>query len=173
MAVTKQKKQEDLQELIASFKGAKSIAVGKANGLTVAEVSDLRRKLREQNVTYKVSKKTLICIAAKEAGYDVDKAVLEGSVGLAFGPDEISAVKGIKTFDPKSEKLALIGAFYDGKYLSKAIANELASIPGKQELLGKFLGIITSPLNSFAGMLNSPLSSFARAVKAYSETKSA
>ncbi len=170
MAVTKQQKKEMLAELVASFKGAKSIAVGKATAMSVKETSDFRRSLREQNMSFKIAKKTLICLAAKEAGYEgLDKAALEGSVGLAFSPDEIAAAKMVKKFDPKGEKMELIGAFYEGKFLSKRDANELANIPGKQELLTIFAGMLRAPLYGFASLLNSPLSSFARAVKGYGE----
>lgn len=172
MAVTKQKKNEILSELIVQFKSAKSVAVGKAFGMSVKESSDFRGQLRSENVAFRIAKKTLICLAAKEAGYEeIDKKLLDGSVGVAFSPDEISASKLVKKFDPKGEKMALIGVFYGGKFMKMKEANEFASIKSREELLSQFVGMLRSPLYAFAGILNTPLGSFARATKAYGDKK--
>lgn len=169
--ITKDKKAEILQGLINEFKSAKSVAVAKTKGLTVAEGEAFRRKLRSNNVSFKIAKKTLICLAAKEAGYaNVDKSILEGSIGLAFGHDEVTAAKLVKQQDKKREKMELVALFLEGQFMSGNGANELADIPGKEELLAKFVGMLQSPLNSFAVMLNSPLSSFARGLSEYAKT---
>lgn len=169
--INKDKKAEILQGLINEFKSAKSVAVARTKGLTVAENQAFRRKLREKNVSFKIAKKTLICLAAKEAGFkDIDKSVLEGSIGLAFGHDEVTAAKLVKQQDKKREKMELVALFLEGQFLGGAGANKLADIPGKEELLAKFVGILQSPLNSFALILNSPLSSFARGLSEYAKT---
>lgn len=173
MPVTKDKKAEILAALIEEFKSAKSVAVAKTQGMPVGETQDFRRKLRENDVSFKIAKKTLICLAAKEAGYDVETSMFEGSIGLAFSPDEVMGAKLVKEQDPKKKKMELIALFLEGQLLDSEGANELADIPGKEQLLAKFVGMLQSPLNSFAGMLNSPLSSFARAVSAYAEQKPA
>jgi len=171
MAVTKEKKAEILAALVEEFKSAKSVAVARTNGMSVGESQDFRRKLRDQDVKFKIAKKTLICLAAKEAGYDVETSMLDGSVGLAFSPDEVTGAKLVKEQDKKKEKMELVALFLEGQFLDAAGANELADIPGKEELLAKFVGMLQSPLNSFAGMLGSPLSSFARGLSAYAEQK--
>ncbi|MDP4007849.1 MAG: 50S ribosomal protein L10 [Candidatus Peregrinibacteria bacterium] len=173
MPITKDKKDEILQGLIADFKGAKSVAVAKTKGLSVEEAQGFRRKLRDNNVSFKIAKKTLICIAAKEAGYDVTKDLMEGSVGLAFSQDEVTAAKLVKAQDPKKKKMELIALFLEGQFLGTKGANELADIPGKEQLLAKFVGMLNSPLASFASMLNAPLSSFARGLSEYSKSKPA
>ncbi|MBT6068904.1 50S ribosomal protein L10 [Candidatus Peregrinibacteria bacterium] len=173
MPITKEKKAEILAALIEEFKSAKSIAVAKTNGMTVMESQDFRRKLRENDVQFKIAKKTLICLAAKEAGYDVDPAALEGSIGLAFSPDEVTGAKLVKQQDKKKKKMELVALFLEGQFLGKEGADELADIPGKEELLAKFVGMLQSPLNSFAGMLGSPLSGFARALSEYAKSKPA
>ena len=171
MAVTKEKKAEVLAGLIEAFKNSKSVAVARTSGMSVGESQDFRRKLREKDISFKIAKKTLICLAAKEAGYEVDTSMLDGSVGLAFSPDEVTGAKLVKARDKKKKKMELIALFLEGQLLTGEGANELADIPGKEALLAKFVGILNSPLNSFAGMLNSPLSSFARGLSAYAEQK--
>lgn len=173
MAVTKAKKEEILAGLVEAFKNSKSVAVAKTSGMSVGEAQDFRRKLRENDVSYKIAKKTLICLAAQEAGYEVDTSMLDGSVGLAFSPDEVTGAKLVKQQDKAKEKMELIALFLEGQFLDAAGANELADIPGKEELLAKFVGMLQSPLNSFAGILGSPLSSFARGLSAYAEQKPA
>ena len=171
MPVTREKKTELLKALIEEFKGAKSVAVAKTTGLRVEESQKFRRKLRENNVSFKIAKKTLICLAAKEAGYDIDKSLLEGSVGLAFGRDEVTAAKLVKSTDPQKKKMELIALFLEGQFMDSKSANELADIPGKEQLLAKFVGMLQSPLSSFASMLNSPLASFARGLSEYAKRK--
>lgn len=145
---------------------AKSVIFANYIGLSVAEISELRSKLREGNAEMKVAKKTLMSFAAKDAKLpEFETSGLEGPVSLIFSyGDAISGAQIAFKYSKEHNQVALIGGVFDGKVLSKEEALELAQMPSREELLAKFVGMIRSPLVSFAGMCNSPLSSFARAL---------
>ncbi|KKP38215.1 MAG: 50S ribosomal protein L10p, large subunit ribosomal protein L10 [Candidatus Peregrinibacteria bacterium GW2011_GWF2_33_10] len=172
MAITKAKKETMLKKINEEMRIAKSVVFSQYAGTNVAQITDLRRKARESNIKIAVTKKTLVRIAAKENGYpDISEEVMSGPVLLAFGPDEVSAAKFLKTFGKQVETVKLIGGLLEGKILGLTEINNLANMPSKQELLAQFMGMLQSPLRNFASMLNSPLAAFARAAKAYGEKK--
>lgn len=168
MAVTKQMKQEQLAELVDKFKKAKAVVFAQNNGLTVAEIQELRGNLREKNSDMKVAKKTLMLLAAKEAGYtELPDDLMAGAVGVVFSYDDIIAgAKAVYEYAKKHDSLALLGALLDGKVLGTKEAKELASLPSKEELITKLLYLLKSPISGFHGVLNGTLSSFVRALDA-------
>ena len=166
MALSKSQKQAQVTELTTKMSEAKSVIFANYIGLSVAEISELRSKLREGNAEMKVAKKTLMSFAAKDAKLpEFETSGLEGPVSLIFSyGDAISGAQIAFKYSKEHNQVALIGGVFDGKVLSKEEALELAQMPSREELLAKFVGMIRSPLVSFAGMCNSPLSSFARAL---------
>ena len=121
MAITKEKKEEVIAELQDLFKNAKSVVFSDYKGINVKDFGTLRSKLRENEVNFKVAKKTLIKIAAEKTGFkDLPDEVLEGQVGLAFGMgDEVAAAKTLYEFSKKNEAIKLLGALMEGRNLSK------------------------------------------------------
>ncbi|KKT74066.1 MAG: 50S ribosomal protein L10 [Candidatus Peregrinibacteria bacterium GW2011_GWA2_44_7] len=102
MAVSKAKKVEDLAKLKDQFSRAKGVVFAKYSGMGVNDIQTLRRALRENNVDYKVAKKTLVTLAAKEHGIELPKDVMEGPIGVAFGyDDEIVAAQKMAEFAKK------------------------------------------------------------------------
>lgn len=173
MALTKEQKSEILTDLIQNIKESKSVVFADFQGLSVKDMKDLRSKMREKGVNYKVAKKTLIKLAAKEAGFEeIPSEVLEGPVGAAFSmEDEISAAKLIHQFAKKNKNLKLRGALFEGRVLSFEETKQLALLPGKEELLGKFVYLIKYPVQGFHGVLNNTLAGFVRALDAIKEQK--
>lgn len=173
MAVTKQRKQEILQELVHLFKEAKSVASTKYSGTSVNDINALRGKMFEQNLKLKVAKKTLIKIAAKEAGYEeIPEAVLEGPVALVFGmEDEVTAPKAVKTAGKELDTLGLLGGFMDGKVLSQAEITQLADIPSFEVLMTQFVRALNGPVSGFHGVLHGTLRNFAGVLNAIKEEK--
>lgn len=157
MAVTKQMKQEQLADLRDRFKRAKTVSFAGNKGLSVLEVQELRGKLREKDSDMKVAKKTLIKIAAEEAGYkDIPDEVLTGAVGAVFtyNDDIIAGPKAIYEYAKKHEALTLLGALLEGKVLTKEEAKTLAMTPSKEELIGKLLFLFTYPMSGFVRALD-------------------
>jgi len=171
MPVTKEKKGEILEALKSKVGDAKAVVFADFKGLSVSDMSELRAQLREKGVEFKIAKKTLIKLAAKEHGFDeIPAEVLEGPVGAAFSmEDEISAAKILANFAKTNENLELRGALFEGRVLSVAETKELAAIPGREELLAQFIFLIKSPISGFHGVLNNTVTGFVRVLDAIRE----
>lgn len=164
MALTKEQKIAQLTELVTKLKDSESVMFSHYIGLNVGDVSELRNNLRENNAEMKVAKKTLIALAFKEAGLpEIEPDDLDGPVACIFSfADPLSGAQTAFKFSKTHDQVKLIGGVYDGKMLSAAEASELAQMPGREELLAKFVGMLQSPLVSFASLCTSPLGGFAR-----------
>ncbi len=171
MPLTKEQKTGILESMINDMKEAKSVVFADFQGVSVKDFQALRAQLREAGVKFKVAKKTLIRLAAKDQGFEeIPAEVLEGPVGAAFSmEDEIIAAKILHDFGKKNENLKLRGAIFEGRILSIAETKQLALIPGKDELIGKFIYLIKSPISGFHGVLNNTLAGFVRALDAISK----
>jgi len=171
MALSRDQKEAQVQELTEKMGEATSIMFANFIGLTVAEVSDLRNKLREANAEMKVAKKTLTKIAAKGANLpELPVEDLDGPVSLIFSfGDPLSGAQIAFKFSKDHEQVKLIGGVFDGKILTLNQSVELAKMPSRDVLLATFAAMIRSPLVKFASMCGSPLSGFARALKQMSE----
>lgn len=173
MPLTKEQKKDVLDDLIKDVKEAKAVVFADYQGMSVKDIRDLRASMREKGVHFKVAKKTLINLAAKECGFgEIPSEVFEGPVGVAFGiEDEISAAKLLHQASKKNENLKLRGALFEGRILSVAETKELAQLPGFEELIGKFVYLIKSPVQGFHGVLNNTVAGFVRALDAIREQK--
>lgn len=165
MALTKAQKTTQLQELKAMLEKAQSTIFTQYIGLTVAEVSDLRRKLKETGAEMKVGKKTLMKIAAKELGLpEIEDSMMTGAVACVFSySDPVGGAQAAMKYAKDHPQVSFLGGIFEGKLLTAADAKALASLPNRQVLLATFAGMLQSPLRSFASILNQPLSGFARA----------
>lgn len=162
-------KQQAVVELRESLQNAKSVVLANNNGLTVAQVTKLRKELREAGVELKVAKNTLVSIAAKELGIEGLDQHLHGTTTLAFSnTDEASAAKKIREFFAKDKdpKFVVKAGILEGKVIDAKGVKELADLPSREVLLSQVLGGIQAPLQGVAGVLNGLLSSFAYALDA-------
>lgn len=173
MPLTKAQKEDILKKLIDQLKEAKSVVFADYQGLSVKDVKNLRKQMKEKGVVFKVAKKTLFNLAAQEAGYQaLPSEVIEGPVGAAFSmEDEIAGAKLIHTFAKKNKNLKLRGALFEGKVLTIAETLVLATLPGKEELIGKFIYLVKYPIQGFHGVLYNTMAGFARALNAIKEQK--
>jgi large subunit ribosomal protein L10 len=173
MAITKQKKGQILKELEEKFSRAQAVYFAENKGLTVKDVSSLRRKLREQGIDFVVAKKTLMKLAAKNQNFpEITDEVLPGPIGAAFSyVDAIAPSKIIRDFDKEGIKVSLTGGIMEGRLIDKAEALQLAKLPSKQELLAKLVGCLQSPISGFHGVLHGVLSKFVRTMDAYRTSK--
>lgn len=148
-------KQPIVQEISEQIKDAQSVVLVDYRGLTVEEVTALRKELREAGVTYKVYKNTLMNFAFKGTDFESMSSLLEGPNAIAISKDDATAparilAKFAKTAPALELKAGVVeGTFYDANGI-KAIA----SVPSREELLSKFLGSIQSPISNFARVLN-------------------
>jgi large subunit ribosomal protein L10 len=172
MAITRDQKTAILDDLKQKFQDAKGIVFAQYRGLSVEDAQELRRGLRESNVDYKVAKKTLIKLAAKEMDYDIPTEVMDGPIGVAFGfDDEIVAAQKVQEFAKKFESLSIMGGFMEGKAITADVVIQLASIPSRDVLLAQMMGSMMSPLTGFVGIGNGVTGGFVRVLNAYREQR--
>lgn len=168
MAVTRAKKAEILAALQKEFESANSAVFATSSELTVADSTQLRRKLNEKQVKLMVAKKTLIKLAAKNAGKgEITDDLLPGAIAVAFSHgDELAGAQELYAFAKDHESVKLTGAVYDGEILNSTAVNQLATIPGKQALLGQLAGLLLAPLRGIAGAGYQTMAGLARALDA-------
>ena len=148
-------KQPIVQEISENVKDAQSVVVVDYRGLTVAEDTALRKQLREEGITYKVYKNTMMNFAFKGTDFESLAPVLEGPSAIAISATDATAparvlAKFAKTAPALEIKAGVVeGTFYDAEGM-KAIA----AVPSRDELLAKFLGSIQSPITNLARVLN-------------------
>ncbi len=136
-------------------------------GMTVAELSELRRLLRTGGVDYQVVKNTLARIASQDTPVSAARDAFKGPVAIAIGyKDPIMTAKKIIEFSKKNEKLKLTGGVIEGKLFSVNEVKTIADLPPREVLLSMMAGAFQAPLSKMAGALSATVSSFAYAISA-------
>ena len=154
MAKTRQQKEEIVKQIAEDFKTMKSAAFSSISGFGMAQADALREKAQESDVKIFVAKKTLLRLAAKEAGIEIDPKTFEGSIltAVSFG-DEVSAAKLLKDLNKENEEVVLTAGVLEGKGISAEAVTQLAALPGKEELYAKLVGSINAPVSGFVNVL--------------------
>ncbi len=133
-------------ELVEDFKTADATVVTEYRGLTVTAIKELRRSLGSET-KYKVAKNTLVKIAAKEAGVDVDDALLAGPTAIAFVKgDSVTAAKSLKNFQKENPLLVIKGGIFEGKKVTTAEIMKLADLESREVLLAKLAGAMKASM---------------------------
>jgi large subunit ribosomal protein L10 len=161
-----------IDEVKSRLAASTTAVVTEYRGLTVAQISTLRRQLRALGADYKVFKNTLVLRAI--AGTDVEALAeyLVGPTAIAFVDGDVSAVaKALRDFARESPKLVVKGGVIDGKPLSKGDLSALADLPSRDVLLAQIAGLLASPLRTFAGLLKAVPQSLAYGLSALIEAK--
>ena len=169
-------KTEIINDLTQKFQNSSGIYFTRYSGMNVAKVTELRRKFKENVVSYFVSKNTLTKIAANNAGYE-DKLndLLNGQIGIAYvSGDAAAPARVIHNFkkENKDATLKVIGLVFEGNIFSAEKYKELANLPSRDELLAQFIGTINQPMSKLVGTLNGALSKFVGVLSSLKENKS-
>lgn len=142
-------------EITDKFKRAEAAILSTYIGLTVEEDTELRKKMREAGVDYKVYKNTLTLRAAKEVGFGDIEEYLAGPVAIAFGYDDPTApARVLADFAQNHKKVELKAGVVQGQIFDTAQVNELSKIPPKEVLIAKLLGSFKAPLSNLVYLLN-------------------
>lgn len=162
---------EALRRSIAAQRGA---VVAEFRGLTVAEMTALRKKLRDVDAEFRVVKNTLIRLAAKETGFGQLEEFFSGptAVALTHG-DPVALAKAMKEFAGGSPKIRLKAGFFDGKVLGVRDVETLAEVPPRETLLARLACGLASPLTRLAQALSGPQRKLAYALQSLHEKKTA
>lgn len=158
MSANFEAKKQVVEEIKGKIENSKSVVVASYNALTVAEVTDLRRKFNAAEAEYKVYKNTLIRKAFNELGVDKFDADLNGTTAVVFAKDETSGAKvfadAVKENAALKDKLSMKSAYVDGAYVDKTGVEALAAIPSREVLLSRLVGSLQSPISKFARALD-------------------
>ena len=148
-------KEEAVASIQDKISGSQGVVFYDYRGLTVEEVTNLRKQMREAGAEYKVLKNTMVKLAVKDTPFESLAADLEGPTAVAVSKEDAAVpAKILFEFAKKADKLELKSGVVDGTYYDKDGIKVIATIPGRQELLGKLLGSIQSPIANFARVIN-------------------
>ena len=155
MAVTRAEKEQELQGLQTAFAGSDSAILVDYKGLNVPQVTELRRQLRAAKATYKVVKNTLARRALKGTSFEPLEKYFEGTTAIAYtATDPVALAKTLTTFVKTAPALAIKAAVVQGRAIQAAEVTDLASMPGRPELLAKLLFVLQAPMVQIVGVLN-------------------
>lgn len=154
MPKSRKQKEDGIGSLVAGLKNAKASVFANFQGLKVSESEELRKNCRAEKVTVLATKKTLLRRALEDSGITgVDPKVFTGGVAVFMGNDEVTAAKVVNTFAKTHDIVSLFGGVLEGKYMEASQVKALASLPGRQELLGQLVGTLNAPVSGFVNVL--------------------
>lgn len=172
MPKTKEQKKEILKELNQKMKDQTTMLFVDFSGLEVQDTHDFRKKLEKANGEFKVAKKTMTQIALDENKLEKNIKELEGEIGIVFGyKDEITPAKVTYEFSKENDNLKILGGFFENKFESTEKFIELAQLPSKEELLGRLVGSISSPMTGLVRSLEYNIKGLIFALNAIKKNK--
>lgn len=172
---TKAFKNSKVEEIKESISKAKVAIVSDYRGFTVAEITNLRRRLQKENSDYTVVKNTLAKIAIKDTPFEGLGEFLNGpsAIALGFG-DEVAPAKVILQYLKEAKKTNEVkGGVLDGKVISASDVKAISNLPSKQELLAKIMGSLNAPAQGLVGVTNGVAGALVRAVEEVRKQKAA
>jgi large subunit ribosomal protein L10 len=169
--MTRVQKKALIEATNTKLNGAGIALVVHNNGLTVDQISSLRRNLRAVGAEFKVSKNRLTKIAAKDTPMEGIIDLLKGPSVIATSSDPVSVAKGIVDFAKSNDKLVIVGGAFGSQKLDPKAIEALAKLPSLNELRGKLIGLIQAPATRIAGILQAPGGQVARVIAAHADKK--
>lgn len=166
-------KAESVAQLNAVFKEVGVVVVTRNLGLSVAQSTDLRSKMRDAGASYKVAKNRLAILALKDTPYEGMEEYLSGPTALAYSEDPVAAAKAAVDFAKDVDKLEIVGGSMGGQLLDEAGIKALASMPSLDELRGTIVGLVNAPATKIARVVNEPAGKLARVFGAYGAKEAA
>ena len=161
-----------VQDLSKLIEGSTIVISTDYTNMSVGEMTDMRRALRERDVEFRVVKNSLLYLAAEAAGKPLVKDIVEGPTGIAFGyADPVEPAKALNDFVRATRvSLKIRGGVMGDRSLSAEEIATLATLPSKDELIAQLLGQLQSPILGLAYVLNAPIASLARVLQRRSES---
>ena len=167
------KKAEVVESLNGLFGEAGSVVVAHYTGLTVAEMNDLRSRMRDAGASFKVAKNRLVVRALQGTAAEPIAHLFKGPTGVAFSKDPIAASKVVAAYAKENNKLVILGGVVGTTTLDVEGVKALAELPSLDELRGKLVGLLQAPATKIAGVLAAPAGQLARVIGAYSTKEAA
>lgn len=160
------RKSESIEALKSVFADAGAVVVTHYTGITVAQMEDLRHRLRQEGATLKVVKNTFVQKALAGAS-DETLGMFTGPVAIAYGPDAVSAAKVAVQYAKDNEKFVIIGGLMGEQVLDAKSIDALAKLPSLDQIRAKLVGLLNAPATRVAGVLQAPAAQLARVLNAY------
>jgi large subunit ribosomal protein L10 len=161
------------EKLVASLNhvlsDAVSVVITRQSGLTVAESTGLRRRMREAGAGFKVTKNRLARLALKGTPFEALSPMFTGPTAIAYSRDPVAAAKVAVEFANANEKLVIVGGALGTKALDPEGVKALATMPSLDELRGRMIGLLQAPATKIARVLQAPAGQIARVLKAHAE----
>ncbi|MDO8499749.1 MAG: 50S ribosomal protein L10 [bacterium] len=172
MAKSKEQKKATLDSLESGLKAAKSAVFANFQGLTVADMEELRKSCRQENIQVLVAKKTLVKKAFSTLGLTgADPKLFQGGIATFIGSDEVTPARIVNTFAKTHEVTALFGGLLEGKFVDAAMVRTLANLPSKQQLLSQLVGSMNAPISGFVNVCAGTIRGLVNVLNAYKEKK--
>ena len=164
--VDRKEKSELVAALHEKFVEAGVVVVTHNNGLTVAEITNLRRKVRAAGASFKVTKNRLTRLALAGTKFEGIDSLFTGPTAIAYSKDPVAAAKAVADFAKGNDKLVILGGALGENVLSVEGVQALATLPSLDELRAKLVGMIQTPATRIAGVLQAPGGQLARVLGA-------
>ena len=158
-------KAELIETLQSAFNASSTIVVAHQVGMTVAESGDLRKKMRDAEAGFKVTKNRIAKLALKDTRYEDFFSLFTGPTAIGTSQDPVAAAKTLVEFAKSNNKLTIVGGSIDGKVLDKSGVEALAKLPSLDELRGKLVGLLQAPAGKLARVAQAPAGKLARVIK--------
>ena len=166
-------KRDFVASLAAMLGDTSFVLVARNDGLTVAAVSDLRRRMRGAGVTYKVAKNRLATLAIDGTRFQGVTPLLKGPTALAWSTDAVAVAKTAVEFAKTNEKFVVLGGALGTQTLNPAGVKALAELPSLETLRAQFLGLLQTPATRIAAILQAPGGQVARVLAAFAKKDTA
>lgn len=163
------KKEQLVTDLAGTFGDAAVVVVTHQSGLTVAESTDLRRRMRAEGASFKVTKNRLAKLALAGTPYEGLTDLFEGPTAIAWSSDPVAAAKVAVGYAKDNDKLTVIGGAMGEQRLDADGIKALASLPSLDELRARLVGMLNTPATRIAGVLQAPAGQVARVLAAHAE----
>lgn len=169
----RQQKEQVVDTLRETFSSANAVVVAHQKGLTVAQMTDLRGRMREAGAGFKVTKNRLAKRALDGTPFEVLSDLFSGPTTVAYSDDPVAAAKVAVNFASDNDKFEVVGGGLDGVELSLDEVKALAALPPLDELRAKIVGMIATPATRIAQVTSAPAGQLARVFGAYGSSEDA
>jgi len=162
-------KAESVASLNATFAEVGVVVITRNLGMTVAQSTALRGKIREAGATYKVAKNSLAKLAAKDTVYEGISDLFTGPTAIAASVDPVAAAKAVADFAKTTDKIEIVGGSLGSVVLNAEGVKALATMPSLDEMRAKLIGLVQAPATKIAQLSTAPAAKLARVFQAYAD----
>ena len=168
-----EEKQKIVEEIKQKVQNSNGVILADYRGLTVSQVTSLRKKMREAGVEYKVLKNTMVRRAAAEIGLQGLDQFLEGPTAIAFSADPVTPAKILSEYSKNNKDLKIKAGVVEGKIIDPERVKDLANLPSREVLLSQVLAGLQAPLQGLVNVLQGPIRKLGYALEEVRKLKEA